>query len=151
MTKFEQSFAVNCNIDDVWNFYTDIRHLLVITPADIAITVEPIKAITEGAEFKLTGNLIRNSEWKARITYCKPYEYVDEMIDGPFKTWKHLHMFVASNNNNDTKVIEIVEYELPYGTLGKLTNLIYVHRKIRQIFEYRKRATVNALEKHKEV
>ena len=151
MTKFKQSFTVNCNIDDVWNFYTDIRHLLVITPADIAIKVEPIKAITEGAEFKLTSNLIRNSEWKARITYCKPYEYIDEMIDGPFKTWKHLHMFVPSNNNNDTKVIDIVEYELPYGTLGKLTNLIYVHRKIRQIFEYRKRATVNALEKRKEV
>ena len=144
MTRFEQSFVVDRDIVDVWNFYTDIQHLLVITPPAIAIKVESKTSIKQGAEIKLSGNIIRNSRWKARITYCKPYEYTDEMIDGPFKIWKHVHRFVAGNNS--TKVVDIVEYELPYGIFGKMVDRIYVKSKIREIFEYRKSATIKALE-----
>jgi ligand-binding SRPBCC domain-containing protein len=144
MTRFEQSFVVDRHVVDVWNFYTDIQHLRVITPPAIAIKVESNTSIKQGAEIMLSGNLIRKSRWKARITYCKPYEYIDEMIDGPFKIWKHIHRFVADNSS--TKVIDIVEYELPYGIFGKMVDRIYVRRKIQEIFQYRKRATVRVLE-----
>jgi ligand-binding SRPBCC domain-containing protein len=146
MTKFEQSFVVNRAIDDVWNFYTDIKHLLVITPPSIAIKIESNASITEGAEISLSGNIIGKSRWRSRITYCKPYEYIDEMIDGPFKTWKHIHKFIADNNN--TRVVDVVEYKLPYGIFGNIIDMIYAQNRLRKIFEYRKRATIKALESH---
>ncbi len=146
MTKFEQSFIVNRTIDDVWNFYTDIQHLIVITPPSIAIKIESNASIREGAEISLSGNIIGKSRWKSRITYCKPYEYIDEMIDGPFKIWKHLHRFIADNNN--TRVVDIVEYKLSYGIFGNIIDRIYAQNKVNEIFEYRKRATIGALESH---
>ena len=145
MTKFEQSFIVHRNINDVWNFYTDIKHLFVVTPPNVEISVEPNASIEQGAEIKLSGKLIRRSSWTARIKYCKPYEYFDEMINGPFKIWKHTHRFIADNDS--TRVIDMVEYELPYSIIGKLLDKIYVKNRIKEIFEYRRLATIAALEK----
>jgi ligand-binding SRPBCC domain-containing protein len=144
MNRFEYSFIVKRRIEDVWKLYTDINHLKIITPPEIAIKIESDTPITEGAEIKLSGKLVRSSSWKARIAYCRPYEYVDEMVDGPFRTWKHLHRFISQNDG--TQVYDVVDYELPFGLLGKLVDRIYVRMKIRRIFEYRRRATINALE-----
>jgi ligand-binding SRPBCC domain-containing protein len=54
--------------------------------------------------------------WHSRITSFKPYEYIDEMISGPFKKWKHLHKFHDINGKQKTttmtEVIDEVEFEL---------------------------------------
>jgi ligand-binding SRPBCC domain-containing protein len=31
--------------------------------------------------------------WHSKITFLKEYEYSDEMLEGPFKKWRHLHKF----------------------------------------------------------
>ena len=50
MKFFEQSFKVNCSIDKVWKFYTDIKHLEIITPPDLKLQIIETsnKQIVEG-------------------------------------------------------------------------------------------------------
>jgi ligand-binding SRPBCC domain-containing protein len=31
--------------------------------------------------------------WHSKITFLKHYEYVNEMLAGSFKKWRHLHKF----------------------------------------------------------
>jgi ligand-binding SRPBCC domain-containing protein len=42
--------------------------------------------------------------------------FVDEMTDGPFRTWKHTHSFFA--DGDETLLADSVEYRLPFGSLG---------------------------------
>jgi ligand-binding SRPBCC domain-containing protein len=76
------------------------------------------------------------------------YLYVDEMLSGPFKIWRHLHKFHDVNNNNNqkqTRVIDEIHFELPCGIIGKLFDG-YVYRRLEKLFGSRKLATIRALE-----
>ncbi len=57
--------------------------------------------------------------WHSKVTFLKAYEYVDEMLVGQFKKWRHLHKF-RNIDGKQTEIIDEIEFELPYGILGKL-------------------------------
>ena len=148
MGFFKHKFNVNCHIDKAWEFYTHINHLAIITPRQLDLDVldtTDLKFI-EGTEVWIQGKiLLFKKEWHSRITIVRPYEYVDEMLSGPFKRWRHLHKFRYDAQLNQTEVADEVEFELPCGALGRifegLTNI-----ELKRIFEHRKKATTKALE-----
>lgn len=47
-----------------------------------------------------------------------PNYFVDEMIEGRFKNFKHEHTFVAKEGK--TVMIDTIEYQTPFGIFGKL-------------------------------
>ena len=79
------------------------------------------------------------SNWHSRITVLKPYEYVDEMISGRFKLWKHTHTFLDSKDGK-TEVIDEIDFALRYGFLGRLLEGVVMNR-LEQVFVHRKEAT----------
>ena len=96
--------------------------------------------------------LSKRSKWHSIITSYsvspQEYLYVDEMLTGPFKKWKHLHKFYGADNNNNqkqTQVIDEIHFELPYGIIGKLFDG-YVYKRLEKLFYNRKLATIRALE-----
>ena len=93
----------------------------------------------------LAGTLVLRSEWHSKITFLRPYEYVDEMLSGRFKLWKHVHKFDKIDDRT-TEVIDEIDFELPYGIFGRLLEG-YVLRRLEQAFHYRQQATIRALEK----
>ena len=139
---------MNCHIDKAWEFYTDINHLAIITPRQLDLDVldtTDLKFI-EGTEVWIQGKILFfKKDWHSRITLVRPYEYVDEMLSGPFKRWKHLHKFRYDVQLNQTEIVDEVEFQLPYGTMGRifegLTNI-----ELKRIFEHRKMATTKVLE-----
>lgn len=69
--------------------------------------------------------------------------YVDEMVKGPFKKWKHIHLF-SEIGKNQTVVTDKIEFELPFFFLEKLMEG-YVENNLKKIFEFRKNQTVSHL------
>lgn len=145
LRTFRNSFEVDADIDRVWRFYIDIGHLEVITPKELKLRVlrSTQQVLTQGSEVWLEGRLITKSRWHSAITVLRPYEYVDEMLEGKFKVWKHAHKF-RRLDHGATEVIDEITFELPYGLLGRLFEG-YILRRLVQIFEHRKRATIAAL------
>jgi ligand-binding SRPBCC domain-containing protein len=104
---------MNCDIDRVWEFYTDIKHLEIISPKEIElkITNATSQKLSQGSEIwlegKIRGMLFKRSRWHSKITAYsgspQQYLYVDEMLTGPFKKWRHLHKFYGVDNNNNQK------------------------------------------------
>ncbi len=137
------------SIERVWDFYTDIKHLETITPdkIDLKIINTTNTRIVLGQEIWISGKIITKirSTWHSKITIAQPYEYVDEMLTGPFRKWKHSHKFY-NLDGKQTEIVDTIEFELPYGILGKLFEG-YAYKQIQNIFEHRKIATLNALEK----
>lgn len=139
-------FTVNADINRVWEFYTDIGHLEVITPPEIQLKMVRSttgRKLAEGTEVWLTGVPVTRSNWHSKITSLKPYVYVDEMLSGSFKVWKHVHAF-RKIDEKTTEVIDEIDFELPYGFLGRMFEG-YAYRQLEQIFEHRKQATIKVL------
>jgi ligand-binding SRPBCC domain-containing protein len=137
---------VNAKIDRLWEFYTNIGHLQVISPPHLQLRLmkSTHQKLVQGSEVWLTGILLTRSNWQSRITTLAPYEYLDEMLTGRFRVWKHMHGF-RKINENTTEVIDEIDYELHYGLLGRMFEG-YVYSQLEKIFAYRKQATIKALE-----
>jgi ligand-binding SRPBCC domain-containing protein len=101
--------------------------------------------LTQGSEFWLEGKLmIFKRRWHSVIKSIKPYQYLDEMLTGPLKRWRHLHKFSDININNNqkqTEVIDEVDFELPYSPLGKLFE-DYASRRLEKFFNYKSSVVV---------
>jgi ligand-binding SRPBCC domain-containing protein len=153
LRRFRQSFIVQSSIERVWHFYTNIKHLEMITPKemDLKIINTTSQNIVQGHEIWVSGKIFeamkirRTITWHSKITFLKKYEYIDEMLEGPFKKWRHLHEFHNIIGGKQTEIIDEIEFELPYGILGKLFEG-YAYKQLQNTFEYRKIATVKALE-----
>lgn len=145
MRKFRHAFSVNADINKVWEFYTDISHLQVISPPHMRLQVvkSTHQKLVQGSEVWLTGILLTRSNWHSRITSFAPYEYVDEMLTGRFKVWKHVHGFRKSGDG--TEVIDDIDFQLHYGFLGMMFEG-YVNSQLEKIFAHRKETTVKVLE-----
>lgn len=145
MKTFHHCFAVDAPVDRVWDFYTDLRHLEIITPKrlDFKIIESSSSRITLGQTAYFSSKILTRITWKTKITACKPYTYVDEMSNSLFKRWRHTHVFHKINKNH-TRITDEIEFELQYGFIGKMFEW-YAMDKLKKIFAHRQQATIDAL------
>ena len=86
--------------------------------------------------------------WKARhfgvwqkltseITEFKyPDYFVDEMVKGAFKSFRHEHYF-KEKENNMTEMIDKFSYESPLGILGSLADKLFLKRYMTDLLDKR--------------
>jgi ligand-binding SRPBCC domain-containing protein len=151
MKYLHNEFEVNSNIEKVWEFYTDLKHLEIMSPSDIKLHLIEItdKILKKGTVACFYGKIIISAQWCSKITFFEKYEYVDEMIQNgnkkpPFRLWYHRHRF---NEIDDckTRVVDNIEFELSFGLIGKLLEF-YVELKLLKIFKHREHVTKKFLE-----
>jgi ligand-binding SRPBCC domain-containing protein len=67
---------------------------------------------------------------KSKITQMEiPNYFVDEMVEGRFKWFKHKHTF--TEENDVTVMIDFLQYETPYGIFGKLFDRYFLENHLR--------------------
>ena len=100
--------------------------------------------ITEGSEIWVEAKLIIvKTRWHSLIRSLKPYQYLDEMIKGPFKRGTHLHLFHSINDQKQTEVLDEINFEIRYGRIGKFEG--YAYTQLQKLFDHRKAATIRTL------
>jgi ligand-binding SRPBCC domain-containing protein len=77
----------------------------------------------------------------------KPDMFVDEQVKGDFKMMKHIHHFKPCDNG--TIMIDVVEFEAPYGTMGKLFNKLYLTTYLKRLIEQRNKVLKEVAETDK--
>jgi ligand-binding SRPBCC domain-containing protein len=61
----------------------------------------------------------------AKITeFDRPYRFVDEMVQGAFKRFRHTHRF--SEANGGTLIDETFDYTSPLGLLGRIADMLFL-------------------------
>jgi ligand-binding SRPBCC domain-containing protein len=146
LIKFINKFIINEDIEKVWEFYTDIRHLEIITPKKLNLKIVNTtnQKIILGQETIISAKIIIiQTTWHSKITFFQQYEYIDEMLEGSLIKWKHTHKFIRINSNK-TEIIDKVEFSLPYGLFGKIVSIFFT-KILRQLFEHRKDETIKYL------
>ena len=72
----------------------------------------------------------------SRITeFNYPTFFVDEMVDGAFKSFRHEHHFKVTHQT--TIMVDIFTFESPFWVAGKLFNLLFLTRYMTRLLEKR--------------
>jgi len=68
MKNFYHEFEVNSGLDDVWKFYTNIRHLEIVSPKEIKLNIMQVsdEVLKEGTVAGLSGKLIIATKWYSK-------------------------------------------------------------------------------------
>lgn len=86
-------------------------------------------------------------QWTARITdFAWNRYFYDEQIRGPFAAFRHRHGTTAQqlDGRAGTQVIDDIEYQLPYGPLGRIADGL-VYRQLERWFKERQMRLQGAL------
>lgn len=143
LLKTEQ--AIPINIEKAWDFFSSPLNLAKITPDDMKFVVTS----DYNADTKMYAGMIITYKisplagiklnWMTEITQVKDHQYfVDEQRFGPYALWHHQHHF--NEIEGGVLMTDILNYAIPYGVIGRLTNKLFVGKKIKEIFEFRRRA-----------
>ena len=74
--------------------------------------------------------------WRSIINkYNPPNEFVDTQLKGPYSFWHHYHAFESIPGG--TRIIDRVDYMLPFGFVGRVIHALKVKRDLQQIFDFR--------------
>jgi uncharacterized protein len=86
-----------------------------------------------------------SQNWISEHTACDPkVMFRDVMRSGPFRRWEHTHRFIAETDYSSW-LEDTVEYEFPFGWLGKLFGGTYTRWRLQRLFEWRHKTTAEQL------
>lgn len=133
---------------------------------DLARSIEMHKqSMTKHKEEAVAGirfGLIEKNEtvtWKAKHFFktrflrseitkmIKPEMFIDEQVEGDFKSMKHEHHFKPCENG--TIMIDLVEFEAPYGSFGRVFSKLYLTGYLKNLIEQRNKAIKEFAESEK--
>lgn len=129
------------DIETAWNYFSTPNNLNEITPPDMVFDIvsEVPTQMYEGMfiMYELSPFLNLRMQWVTEITHIKPrHFFVDEQRKGPYRIWHHEHHF--EEREGGVLMTDILHYDIGKSVFGALAGHLFVHRKVRSIFEYRK-------------
>ena len=149
MKSYHLTFRQNLPISltEAWDFFSSPLNLAKITPSDMAFKVTsdinleskmyPGMIIT----YKVSPFAGVNLNWMTEITQIEKEKYfIDEQRFGPFKFWHHQHHFKAIANG--VEMTDILTYGLPFGFIGEMAHVMFVGKRLKEIFAYREMKTI---------
>lgn len=129
-------------IDEAWDFFSNPNNLSRIMPdsMDFKVVKGASLPIYNGQfiEYTVTPLPFFKTKWVSEMKNIKkPNYFEDTQVKGPYKHWLHQHILEPTADG--TKVVDLVEYQVPLGILGRLLHPIIVKPKLKKIFNYRKK------------
>jgi ligand-binding SRPBCC domain-containing protein len=138
---------IKTDLTTVWDFFSTPVNLGKITPAHMNfVTLH----ITRGDKmypgqlisYKVSPLPFIRLRWTTEIKQVVDKKYfIDEQKLGPFALWYHQHFFEAKDGG--VEMTDEVVWAVPFGWLGRLANTLFVHRSVKEIFEFRRQAVEN--------
>ncbi|MDD4971222.1 MAG: SRPBCC family protein [Paludibacter sp.] len=143
MHKLKQEQFLPITLDEAWHFFATPRNLNEVTPDNMVFEIisQLPDTMYEGLLilYRLKPMLNIPIEWCTEITHIKEKEYfVDEQRKGPYKIWHHEHHFREVKGG--VMMTDLLQYDIGKWFIGWLAGEIFVHNKVKAIFEYRIKA-----------
>jgi ligand-binding SRPBCC domain-containing protein len=125
-------------VSEVFDFLARPANLVQLAPAELQLE------LVKGPERLQLGAVLH---WKARrlgisqdlvnevIAFEEAALIDEQQRQGPFKRWRYLHCFEATDDG--TRLTEELNYEPPGGMLGLLVSAAAIQRDLDKLFAYR--------------
>jgi ligand-binding SRPBCC domain-containing protein len=126
-------------LPSVFDFFSRAENLQRITPPWMQFRIlTPLPIIMKQGATIAYALRVRGIplQWLTEIErWNPPYEFIDRQAKGPYKLWRHTHRF--SEVEGGTSIVDLVDYALPFGALGRVLHRLQVARDLARIFDYR--------------
>ncbi len=143
--QWEQTMPIS--LAEAWDFFSSPLNLAKITPPQMKFVItSDYTAQTKMyagmiITYKVSPLLGIKFNWMTEITHVQDKVYfVDEQRFGPYALWHHQHHFKEVPGG--VQMTDILDYAIPYGIIGRLSNKLLVGKQIEQIFNYRNQAII---------
>ena len=137
---FEAQLTLGRPRAEVFAFFADPRHLVLITPPEFRIVLEtPVSEMASGSvlDYRISWHGVP-FRWRAFIReFDAPHRFVGAQVRGPMARWEHRHMFMEADGG--TRIEDRVTYQLPFGPLGDLARALFARHKLEAVWDYRSR------------
>ena len=143
--RLEKSINLPITIEECWQFFSSPKNLKVITPAYMGFNIIDVEETSmypgQIIKYNVTPLFGINMKWVTEISHAEKNKFfVDEQRFGPYKFWHHKHIFKVIDGG--VKVIDILDYALPFGFLGVLFHPYLIKPKLNEIFNYREKKLI---------
>jgi ligand-binding SRPBCC domain-containing protein len=139
MHLLERRSIVPASLEDVFGFFCDPANLARITPPSLhfRIVEAPDRRLRAGDRIRYTIRLLGLPVgWTTRITAWEELRsFSDTQEKGPYRSWNHTHGFREVPGG--VEMTDRVEYELPFGPIGRLAHALWVRTELGRIFDFR--------------
>ncbi|MEI7896639.1 MAG: SRPBCC family protein [bacterium] len=128
-------------IEEAWRFFSNPANLGKITPKkmNFIITSKLPGNIYPGLiiTYKVSPVFGIPMSWVTEITQVnEPFYFIDDQRSGPYAIWHHEHYFEKVENG--VMMTDKLFYKVPFGPLGALLDKMFIHKKVQDIFAFRK-------------
>tara|TARA_B100000676_G_C18081457_1_gene851523 strand:- start:1447 stop:2865 length:1419 start_codon:yes stop_codon:yes gene_type:complete len=146
ISTYKSELEVPVPVDQLFSWHENPGAFERLTPPFEPVKVKKRKGGIDGGEVHLQMNLGPIPlPWVARHhDYIKNEQFLDEQVRGPFASWNHAHLFEKIDAKS-SKLIDKIDYKLPFGTVGSTFGGAFAEQKIKQMFAYRRNITKNDL------
>lgn len=130
------------SLDKAWNYFATPANLQDITPEDMTFEIiSPIPdKMYQGLIILYVIRPFANipMRWCTEITHIQEHRFfVDNQKSGPYKMWHHEHHF--EEKDGGVLMTDILHYDIGKSFLGWIAGALFVHKKVQNIFTYRKK------------
>jgi uncharacterized protein (TIGR01777 family) len=149
MALFEKRSLLDTPIQDLFRWHQRPQAFQRLAPPwDNIRIVEKRGGIQNGDRVVL--EIKQGPFWRRWVAIHRDYiegkQFIDEQVEGPFAKWVHTHQFEPETDKTSW-LQDHVEYEPPFGFLGRFVAGGYIARKVARIFQFRHGRTSNDLKR----
>ena len=140
MPTFKYEFTVDAPQTAVADFHYN-SSVKTLTPFPIIVQLHEFEPLSDGSKADFTlwfGPLPIN--WKVVHSNVGQEGFTDTQVQGPLKSWQHVHRFEAVDEQT-TLVREHIVYEYKPGLKGLLSRLMFSGPGLTMLFTARKMIT----------
>jgi ligand-binding SRPBCC domain-containing protein len=146
-------------VEDVFAFFADPDSLPALMPPRLKARIEkvnivppprhgpvakPESAAGNGSRITLSFRPFAlcpvRVRWQAEISdFAWNERFCDRQLRGPLTSWTHCHCVrrIDAIEVDVTLVTDVVEYQVPFGLLGRLAHRLFLRKQIENTFLYR--------------
>jgi ligand-binding SRPBCC domain-containing protein len=126
---------INAPTETCFDLMRDIR---LHTETTLKTNEQAVAGVTDGmiglgqtVTFEGTHFGVRQRLTVKVVEFDRPNRFVDEMIDGSFRSFRHLHEFFPGESG--TLMRDTLTWTSPFGLLGRIVDALVLERHLRHL------------------
>ena len=135
MTKIVLETFINAPAETCFDLIRDIRiHTETTSKTNekaVGGVIDGLIGLGQTVTFEGTHFGFRQRLTVKVVEFERPHLFVDEMIEGNFKTFKHIHEF--SEHESGTLMIDTLIWTSPFGIVGRIVDKLLLEPHLRRL------------------
>jgi len=141
--RFAKESLIRATPERVFAFHEQPEALiLLLPPGGTARVIQAAKISELGSQAIIETRIfgLLKVRWVAEhVIYDPPRLFEDVQVKGPFRSWRHRH--VIEPNPEGAQLRDQIDYEPPFGFIGRALAPLLVEPKLQKLFDFRHEVT----------